>query len=110
MFGLLEPSLWLLSKGLSVEAHLEVLGEEREGVCKGLGETQGGRGGQWSSPGHLKGKAAGFADRRKRVVKMPPLFWPGRWEEELSSRKMARLWESGLVLSKVALSCAVNIL
>lgn len=101
MFGLLEQSLWLLSKGLSGEAHLEVLGEEREGVCKGLGETQ---------PGHLKGKAAGFADRRKRVVKMPPIFWPGRWEEDLSSRKMARLWESGFVLLKVALSCAVNIL
>lgn len=49
-----------------------------------------------------------FADTRKRVVKMPPLFWPGRWEEE--PRKMAKLWESGLDLSKVTLSCAVNIL
>lgn len=90
-----------------MEASPEAQGEEREGVCSGLGETQGGRGEEWSCPGRvLKGKASGSTDSRKTVVKMPP----GRREEELSSRKTARLWESGLALSKVAVSCAVKIL
>lgn len=90
-----------------MEANPEAQGEEREGVCNGLGETQGGRGEEWSCPGRiLKGKAAGPADSRKTVVKL----LPGCWEEELSSRRTARLWESGLALLKVALSCAVKIL
>lgn len=49
-------------------------------------------GGECSSPGHaLQGEAV---DSRKRVVKCRRVCWPGRWEVELPSRKMARLRKS----------------